>query len=291
MKIGLIVEGGGMKCAYSAAVLDKFLDDGINFDYCIGVSAGSANAASFLAGQRNRNKRFYVDYVDDPDYFGIRSLLKTGNLFNLNHIYRDMSNSGGIDPLNYETLSKNPTQYVIVATDAKTGKPEYFDGHRMKKDNYDLIIASCSLPGACHATKLSNGRKYFDGGVSDSIPVRRALKDGCDKVVVLSTKPRDFVKKPESMRLAYTILCCMHPNTVKSLNNRHIMYKQCQEDMFELEKQGKAFIYCPSKHLPMSTYAMDKEENMNLYKLGLSDYDESRDAFFKFMQKDIAAIS
>ena len=74
-KTALIVEGGGMKCAYSAGVLDKFIDDNITFDYCIGVSAGSANALSFMAGQRDRNRRFYTDHIDEPGYFGLKSFL------------------------------------------------------------------------------------------------------------------------------------------------------------------------------------------------------------------------
>lgn len=82
-KTGLIVEGGGMKCAYSAGILDAFIDENITFDYAIGVSAGSANVASFLAGQRERNLRYYTDWIKDPGYFGIKSFIKTGNLFGL----------------------------------------------------------------------------------------------------------------------------------------------------------------------------------------------------------------
>lgn len=66
MKTGLVVEGGGMKCAYSAGILDKFLDDDITFSYCIGVSAGAANTLSYLAGQRGRNLRFYTEHLNDP---------------------------------------------------------------------------------------------------------------------------------------------------------------------------------------------------------------------------------
>ena len=90
-KIGLIVEGGGMKCAYSAGILDAFIDENITFDYAIGVSAGSANVASFLAGQRGRNLRYYTDWIKDPGYFGVKSFIKTGNLFGLQHIYGDMT--------------------------------------------------------------------------------------------------------------------------------------------------------------------------------------------------------
>lgn len=101
-KTGLIVEGGGMKCAYSAGILDRFLDDKITFDYCIGVSAGAANTLSYLAGQRGRNLRFYTVHLDDPRYLSVRSLLRTGNLFGLEYIYGTLTNSDGADPIDYE---------------------------------------------------------------------------------------------------------------------------------------------------------------------------------------------
>ena len=86
-KIGLVVEGGGMKCAYNAGILDAFIDEQITFDYCIGVSAGAGNLASYLAGQKERNLRFFTDHIHSSNYFGLKSLLKTGDLFGLRYIY------------------------------------------------------------------------------------------------------------------------------------------------------------------------------------------------------------
>ena len=176
-KIGLIVEGGGMKCAYSAGILDAFIDEDITFDYAIGVSAGSANVASFLAGQRGRNLRYYTDWIQDPGYFGIKSFIKTGNLFGLQHIYGDMTNSTGVDPIDFPALSANPTEYWIVATDAATGTPVYFPKSKMKQDDYRCIMASCALPAACKPIEI-DGKRYYDGGVTDAIPVQRAMDDG-----------------------------------------------------------------------------------------------------------------
>ena len=201
-KIGLIVEGGGMKCAYSAGVLDAFLDAHINFDYVIAVSAGAANAASYLAGQRGRNLRFYTDWTHDPEYFGLKSYLKTGNLFGLHYIYADLTNSTGKDPLDFPALLANPTEYWMVVTDAATGTPVYFPKSALHQDDYRCIMASCALPAACKPIEI-DGSLYYDGGVSDAIPVQRALTDGCDKVVAILSKPRGFVKKPENPSCMY----------------------------------------------------------------------------------------
>ena len=140
MKTGLVVEGGGMKCAYSAGILDRFLDEHITFDYCIGVSAGSANVASYLAGQRGRNLRFYVDHLNEPGYMGVKNLLRTGQFFGLQYIYQTLTNSDGADPIDYPAIVENPAEFELVATDAATGKPVYFTKDDMKQDDYRAIM-------------------------------------------------------------------------------------------------------------------------------------------------------
>lgn len=112
-KSGLIVEGGGMKCAYSAGILDAFLDDNVTFDYCMGVSAGAANTASYLAGQRGRNLRFYIEHVKDPRYISIKNLIKTGSLFGLQYIYGTLTNSTGNDPLDYDALAAIQVNFIF----------------------------------------------------------------------------------------------------------------------------------------------------------------------------------
>lgn len=174
MKTGLVVEGGGMKCAYSAGILDRFLDEHITFDYCIGVSAGSANTASYLAGQRGRNLRFYVDHLNEPGYMGVKNLLRTGQFFGLQYIYQTLTNSDGADPIDYPAIMANPAEFELVATDAATGKPVYFTKDDMKQDDYRAIMASCALPVMCRPISFKD-QTYFDGGLSDSVPIMRAF--------------------------------------------------------------------------------------------------------------------
>ena len=281
-KTGLIIEGGGMKCAYSAAILDRFLDEGITFDYCIGVSAGSANGVSFVAGQRDRCKRFYTEHLSDPMYFGIKPFLKTGNLFNLRYIYGDLSNSDGKDPLDFDAMMASPTEMVIVATDAKTGKPHYFTKDHMQADNYVEVMASSAIPAVCKPVEV-DGRYYYDGGISDAIPVQKALDDGCDKLVILLTKPRDFFKKPEKNRFLYTLMCAKYPRVIHDLNTRHLMYGKCQAQAYQLEKDGKAMIFAPSRALNISTYTMDVAVQEELYQLGLDDFEADKEALHAFL--------
>ena len=236
MKTGLVVEGGGMKCAYSAGILDRFLDEHITFDYCIGVSAGSANTASYLAGQRGRNLRFYVDHLNEPGYMGVKNLLRTGQFFGLQYIYQTLTNSDGADPIDYPAIVENPAEFELVATDAATGKPVYFTKDDMKQDDYRAIMASCALPVMCRPISFKD-QTYFDGGLSDSVPIMRAFAKGCDRVVVILSKPRSFVKQPEGFRHIYRHALRKYPQTIAALDNRHLMYRQ---NIADVKKQESA---------------------------------------------------
>ena len=282
MKTGLVVEGGGMKCAYSAGILD----DNITFDYCIGVSAGAANTLSYLAGQRGRNLRFYTEHLDDPRYLSVRSLLRTGNLFGLQYIYGTLTNSDGADPIDYDVIMKNPAEFYMPATDAVTGKATYFSKYDIVRDNYRTIMATCALPGFCRPVSVNN-HFYYDGGVADSIPVQHALDHGCEKIVVILSNPRDFVKQPEAYRPVYKRMLHKYPKTIESIDNRHVNYQASIDLANKLEKKGSAFIFAPSRHLPLGTFSKDAALEQQLYDLGISDYEETARKLKSFLSEKI----
>lgn len=282
MKIGLVVEGGGMKCAYNAAILDAFLDHNITFAYCIGASGGSGNLASYLAGQRGRNLRFFTEHIHNPGYFGLRSFLKTGDLFGLQYIYGTLTNSMGKDPLDFHTLKNNPAEYEVVVTNALTGKAEYFGKETMVQDDYRLIMASSAIPAACRPVEL-NDIPYFDGGLSDAIPVSRALEKGCDHLVVILSKMRDYVRKPQGMRFLYTMRCHQYPQIISLIDHRHVAYNQNLQEVFALERAGKAFVFAPSHPIHVGTYSMNEQSERDLYALGMEDFNKQKDALAAFM--------
>lgn len=282
-KIGLVVEGGGMKCAYGAGIMDAFLDEGITFDYCIGVSGGSGNVASYLAGQRGRNLRFFTDHIHSPDYFGLKSLLKTGDLFGLEYIYGNLTRRDGEDPLDFPALMKNPAEYEVVVTNALTGKPEYYGREMMQQDDYLLIMASSAIPVACHPMEL-NGTPYFDGGLTDAIPVRRAMERGCEKLVVLLTKNRDYVRKPQGMRGLYRRVCRKYPRIVEAIDRRYEVYNDNLRDVFSLEREGTAFVFAASEPIHVGTYSIKEEAERALYDLGLRDFAARKAELLEFLE-------
>lgn len=283
IKTGLVVEGGGMKCAYNAGILDAFLENGISFDYCIGVSGGAGNLASYLAGQEGRNLRFFTEHIHDKNYFGLRSLVKTGNLFGLSYIYGTLTNSAGKDPLDFPAFMGNPAEYQAVVTNAATGKPEYYGKEKMHQDDYRLIMASCAIPAACRPVEI-NGNLYYDGGISDAIPVRHALAKGCDRLVVILSKNRDYVRKPQGMRFLYSRLCRKYPEIIRAIDDRHNAYNQNLKDVLDLEKRGIVFLFSPSRSIHVGTYTMDAKAEFDLYALGKNDFHDHQKELLHFLK-------
>lgn len=269
--IGCIDVGGGLRDIYGAGVFDRLLDDGIYFDLCIGISAGSANCASYVARQRGRNKPFYLDYSLRKEAMSPDNLLKSGSYLDLNYIYGTLSMKDGESPLDYETLKNSNTDLIVVATDAETGRARYFNKNDdIRQDDYSIIMASSCLPIVCKPIKVYS-REYFDGGISDPIPLQKALDKGCDKVVVILTKSIDADIKQLRNEAAWRLLISKHPNTAKALNNRAENYAKSLALALELQEQEKALVIAPDDILGMKTLTKDVEKLQTLYEKGYSD--------------------
>lgn len=152
----------------------------------------------------------------------------------------------------------------------------------MKQDDYRAIMASCALPVMCRPISFHD-RTYFDGGLSDSIPVERAFRKGCDRVVVILSKPRSFVKQPEDFQHIYRHALRKYPKTIAALDNRHLMYRQNIADVKKHEAAGEALVFAPSKELKMSTYARNVKLEEELYDLGISDFDARLEELHAFL--------
>ena len=191
---GLVLEGGGMRGLYTAGVLDFFIEKKLAFSSCYGVSAGACHLASYMSGQRGRAYRISVDYLDDKNYCSAYSLLKTGDLFNVDMCYNQIPNE--LDPFDYEAAEKYPGRGVVVVTDIKSGQAKYVELKNMRRDLV-AIRASASLPLVSRNVEI-NGKMYLDGGMSDSIPIRKSLRDGNLKNIVVLTRPDGYRKKQKA---------------------------------------------------------------------------------------------
>ena len=146
MKAAVVDVGGGLRGIYAAGVLDYCMEKKIHFDAGVGVSAGSANIASYLAGQKGRNYVFYTEYSARKEYMSLRNFLFKKSYIDMDYVYGVLSNDNGENPLDYAVMAANPAQFIVVATNAETGKVQYFDKGDISQNNYDVIKASCSIP-------------------------------------------------------------------------------------------------------------------------------------------------
>ena len=264
---GMADVGGGMRGIFSAGVYDCMLDSGFMPDYCIGVSAGSANMTSLISRQRGRLLRFYTKYAMRKQYMSMDNFLRKGSYIDLDYIYSTLSNSDGEDPLDFDAILESDTDFHIVATRAQDGKPEYFGKDSLIKDDLSVIKASCCLPVFCKAINI-NGVDYYDGGVSDPVPFEKAFEDGCDKVIVVLTKPVDFRKTRERFLPVIRAAMRKYPSIYNGISSRHELYNTSVEKAIEYEKQGKIIIIAPENCYGVDTLTRETEALEKLYQEG-----------------------
>ena len=269
-KLGIVDVGGGFRGIYAAAVLDTCLEHGIYFDLCIGVSAGSANLASYMAGQKGRNKIFYTEYGMRKEYAGMGNFLKIGSYLDLDYIYGTLSNSDGEYPLDYRAILSNPAEFLTVATEAETGRAKYFDKSYLRQDNYDIFKASSAIPFVCKPYEIG-GIAYYDGALADPVPIQKAFDMGCDRVVLLLTLPLDTKRSQEQdIKLAKRIRR-KYPIAADRLEQRALRYMDDINYARRCELTGKLLIVAPDDTCGVSTLCREPEALLRLYDKGRQD--------------------
>ena len=265
-KTGLVLEGGGFRGIYTAGVLDVFMEEGLSFDGLIGVSAGAIHGCSFISGQKGRSIRYYRKYCGDPRFMSIRSWLTTGNVVGVDFCYHELPEV--LDKFDDEAFLKNPTHYYVVCTNVETGKPEYIRLTDMRKE-IDYLRASASLPYFSKMVEI-DGKKYLDGGCTDSVPLEAFENLGYGRNVVVLTEPEDYRKKPELRLLAKTVYR-RYPDFARALVNRHESYNNMLDMLKEKERQGSIFIIRPSEHMDIGRMESDVNKVQAAYDLGVKD--------------------
>lgn len=270
MKIGVIDAGGGLRGIYAVGVLDYCMDNGIKFDLGIGISAGSANLASYAAGQKGRNYQFYTEYAFRKKYMSLGNFIAKKSYVDMDYVYGTLSNSDGENPLDYPTLRDNPMEFFVVATDALTGQAKYFDKSDIQKDDYGIFKASSSIPFACRPYPVKES-SYYDGALSDPVPIEKAFKLGCDRVVVILTKPENVLRNSKKDRKIAALIRKKHPAAAEKLCQRAQLYNEEVAMAKEYAKQGKAVIIAPDDTCGVDTLTKDKNAIRQLYKKGYND--------------------
>lgn len=267
MKVGLVLEGGAMRGLYTAGVLDVFLDNkDIKIDTIIGVSAGALFGVNYKSRQKGRTLRYNLKYANDERYMGFKSLVKTGDIVNREFCYDEIPNK--LDIFDNDTYKKTPEEFYAVVTNLDTGKPEYIKIDDAQKD-LEYLRASGSMPYVSKIVQI-DGKKYLDGGTSDSIPVDEMMKMGVDKVIVVLTRPLEYRKKKSSKKISKWYYK-RYPNYIDTLNNRYLMYNEEVEKVISLEKEKKIFVIRPSRLVDIKRIERDTLKLKEMYDLGVED--------------------
>lgn len=279
----LVLEGGGLRGVYTSGVLRLFMDRGIFFPYVIGVSMGACNAANYISRQPERNRIVNTRYVNDSRYLSYRRLLTGGELFGMDFIFDTIPNS--LVPFDFETFRGSDVKCVTVVTDCTTGEALYFEKDELGENYLSVLRASTCLPFIAKPVRF-NGRVLMDGGLADSVPIRRSIGDGNRRHVLILTRPKGYRKKASRTggiaRIRYPRL----PGLSEALARRHTGYNETMDFIDELELKGEAFVIRPSSDLPVGRIERRKDKLYAAYDRGYQDAAQSCDGLYRYLGQE-----
>lgn len=269
MPIGLVLEGGGMRGAYTSGVLEVLLNKGIEFPNVYGISAGACNALSYISRQKNRNYDIFYHYIADKRYISVENLNRTGSLFGFDFIFGELFRT--LLPFDYESFFNSPTDLKVGATDLKTGQTVFFDKANLDED-FTAVRASSSLPFVSNIVSY-HGHELLDGGCATPIPIERSIFDGNEFNVIVLTRDSTYRKspRPEFPRAVLRVKYGDYPNFVNTMQIRAEVYNNELEVCRRQEIEGKAIIVRPSRPIVTGRYEKDPEVLKAIYEMGMSD--------------------
>ncbi|MCD7981864.1 MAG: patatin family protein [Clostridiales bacterium] len=267
MKLGIVMEGGASRTIFSCGVTDVFMDEELYPDYLIGVSAGIAYGVSYASAQRGRNAEFTRKYMGKHYYMGLHHFLnpKKRCYYNLGFDFDEVPNR--LVPFDYEALANYPGRVVAVVTNIETGQAEYLDIPPYET-RWETTIASCSLPVLFPPVEI-RGNRYLDGGLADPVPYRKAMQEGCDRIIVILTRERDYIKGKETGTGIVNFAYRKHPRIVELMKRRAESYNQLSEELLEEEKKGNIFLIAPRETFGVSRTEGRWELLGKLYREGV----------------------
>ena len=278
MKSILVLEGGALRGIYTAGLLDFFMDKGIRVDSLVGVSAGALFGFNYISNQRGRCIGYNLDYCDKKEYMGFHSWLTTGNIMNKETCFNEIVYK--TYPVDFEAFNKSKTKFYCVVTNVETGKAEYINIKNLEEE-MEYLRASGSMPIVSKIVNI-NGKKYLDGAVGDSIPLKWALDNGYDRVIVVRTRYGNYRKK-KSLTLPYKILYHKYPKFMNNAINRYKDYNDTLDYIENMKKDKRVLVLEPSKFINVKRIERDKKKIKDMYDLGYEDTKNRYSEICKFL--------
>lgn len=280
-KAGLILEGGGMRGSYTAGVLDAFLDFGIHMEDIIGVSAGAANAISYVSEQHGRNLTIYNTCINRK-YLSAWNFFTTGSFFGMKYVFYDVTRN--IIPFDYDKFKTSRKKLTVVATNVADGKPFYKQLSDLN-NNTDMkyLCATAAIPMASTIVKVE-GHQLMDGGASDSIPIEYSLSKGNTKNIIVLTRCAGFRQEKGKMNWFPYVRYPTHREFAHTIANRYLYYNKSIEIAEQQEYEGNALIIRPSKPIIAGRMEKDPKKLAAQYQVGYDDAVAMKDRLLSFTQ-------
>ncbi len=265
MKYGLVLEGGAMRGLFTAGILDVMMEEKIDFDGVVGVSAGAAFGVNFNSRQHGRPIRYNKRFARDWRYCSMRSWLTTGDLFGADFAYHQVPNI--YDPFDNEAFETNPTEFHLVCTDVETGQAVYKRLTQGGDECFDWVRASASMPMVSKPVHL-DGKWLLDGGVADSIPLKYFERQGFERNVVVLTQPEGYQKEHNRLMPLLRVSLRHYPNMIRALDQRHLMYNDQLRYVRQREQEGTALVIRPAAPLRIGHISHKPDEMQAVYEEG-----------------------
>ncbi|MGC7590184.1 patatin-like phospholipase family protein [Bisgaard Taxon 46] len=279
MKVGLVLEGGAMRAMFTAGVLDVFLDENIPIDGIVAVSAGVLFGVNLPSKQRGRAIRYNKKYLNDKRYMGLHSLLTTGNIVNKDFAFYEVPFT--LDPFDIDTFMSSNIDFYATLTNVHTGEAEYFKlGNALEE--MEVLRATSAMPFVSKMVEI-NDQHYLDGGIADSIPLKKCQELGYDKIIVVLTRPLDYRKKP-APNWIINAFYRKYPKLVEKLAQRYQNYNDTVEEIIRLNNNKEIFVIRPSQTLPIKRIEKDVEKIQAMYDLGVEDAKKEMAALKAFLK-------
>lgn len=241
----MVLEGGATRGVFTSGVLDYLMEQGVYTSHVVGVSAGACNGVDYVSRQPGRTRDCMIHKEREYSYYyGFRKFIKKKSLMNMDMIFDRYPNE--IFPFDYETYFASEMECEMVTTNCETGQAEYVTERHDRERLMKVCRASCSMPLVAPIVNV-DGVPYLDGGLTDSIPVRRAMEIGNEKIIVVLTRNPGYRKKPTSRAAAdlYRRAYRKYPELVRAAIRRNYEYNRQIRQVEQLEREGKIFVFCP----------------------------------------------
>ena len=277
----LVLEGGAMRSLYTSGVLDVFMNNNIDIDCTVGVSAGALVGSNYVSNQKGRTANININYCKDSKYIGVGAIKNNKGLIGFDYLFGEIAKDNPFDEKEFFSTKK---RFVTGVTNCITGKTEYFD--KDLKNTYKLLQASSSMPLVSKIVEI-NGKPYLDGAIDCNVPIDWALDQGFEKIVVVLTRNKEYRKQPLSnkMKKMYNLVYKKYPNLLKTMYDRPNKYNETYDEIEKLERENRIFVFRPKNNVDISRLERDQDKLRDLYEEGIDEAEKQLKNLKKYLNE------